>query len=94
MGLEKLHPFDAGKWGKVIHFLKGERGIQCVDVVYDMQSEGVMCICWEKGEKDSCSFLCVVEFYLRLLEELKSKKGTHLFEQKHGNTVIIYWCKL
>ncbi len=25
MGLEKLHPFDAGKWGKVIHFLKGER---------------------------------------------------------------------
>uniref|UniRef100_A0A8C1ZP54 Uncharacterized protein n=1 Tax=Cyprinus carpio TaxID=7962 RepID=A0A8C1ZP54_CYPCA len=22
MGLEKLHPFDAGKWGKVIHFLK------------------------------------------------------------------------
>lgn len=25
MGLEKLHPFDAGKWGKVIHFLKGEK---------------------------------------------------------------------
>lgn len=25
MGLEKLHPFDAGKWGKVIHFLKGKR---------------------------------------------------------------------
>lgn len=23
MGLEKLHPFDAGKWGKVIRFLKG-----------------------------------------------------------------------
>uniref|UniRef100_A0A8C3YMS7 Histone deacetylase 11 n=1 Tax=Catagonus wagneri TaxID=51154 RepID=A0A8C3YMS7_9CETA len=22
MGLEKLHPFDAGKWGKVISFLK------------------------------------------------------------------------
>ncbi|XP_051777472.1 histone deacetylase 11 isoform X2 [Erpetoichthys calabaricus] len=22
MGLEKLHPFDAGKWGKVINFLK------------------------------------------------------------------------
>ncbi|KAL7986283.1 hypothetical protein Chor_011449 [Crotalus horridus] len=22
LGLEKLHPFDAGKWGKVIHFLK------------------------------------------------------------------------
>lgn len=27
MGLEKLHPFDAGKWGKVIRFLKG-RGIE------------------------------------------------------------------
>ncbi|XP_026573679.1 histone deacetylase 11 [Pseudonaja textilis] len=22
LGLEKLHPFDAGKWGKIIHFLK------------------------------------------------------------------------
>ncbi|TKS71203.1 Histone deacetylase 11 [Collichthys lucidus] len=27
MGLEKLHPFDAGKWGKVIHFLKEEEFI-------------------------------------------------------------------
>lgn len=26
MGLEKLHPFDAGKWGKVISFLKGMQG--------------------------------------------------------------------
>lgn len=26
MGLEKLHPFDAGKWGKVISFLKGMEG--------------------------------------------------------------------
>lgn len=25
MGLEKLHPFDAGKWGKVINFLKGKK---------------------------------------------------------------------
>uniref|UniRef100_A0A4W6FW92 Uncharacterized protein n=1 Tax=Lates calcarifer TaxID=8187 RepID=A0A4W6FW92_LATCA len=25
MGLEKLHPFDAGKWGKVIRFLKGKK---------------------------------------------------------------------
>ena len=23
MGMEKLHPFDAGKWGKVVRFLKG-----------------------------------------------------------------------
>ncbi|XP_062842937.1 histone deacetylase 11 isoform X2 [Trichomycterus rosablanca] len=27
MGLEKLHPFDAGKWGKVIGFLKEEQFI-------------------------------------------------------------------
>ncbi|KAI5614509.1 histone deacetylase 11 [Silurus asotus] len=27
MGLERLHPFDAGKWGKVIHFLKEEQFI-------------------------------------------------------------------
>lgn len=27
MGLEKLHPFDAGKWGKVISFLKGMKGL-------------------------------------------------------------------
>lgn len=25
LGLEKLHPFDAGKWGKVIRFLKEEQ---------------------------------------------------------------------
>ncbi|KAM4721756.1 histone deacetylase 11 [Rhinophrynus dorsalis] len=25
IGLEKLHPFDSGKWGKVINFLKEER---------------------------------------------------------------------
>ncbi|XP_043934043.1 histone deacetylase 11 isoform X3 [Protopterus annectens] len=25
LGLEKLHPFDAGKWGKVINFLKEEK---------------------------------------------------------------------
>jgi hypothetical protein len=23
LGLEKLHPFDAGKWGKIYEFLKG-----------------------------------------------------------------------
>ena len=26
LGLERLHPFDAGKWGKVISFLKGMEG--------------------------------------------------------------------
>lgn len=29
MGLEKLHPFDAGKWGKVINFLKGKKAPSC-----------------------------------------------------------------
>ncbi|XP_030633666.1 histone deacetylase 11 [Chanos chanos] len=33
MGLEKLHPFDAGKWGKVIHFLKEEQFIKDEDIV-------------------------------------------------------------
>lgn len=28
MGLEKLHPFDAGKWGKVINFLKGKNNVK------------------------------------------------------------------
>ena len=23
LGLERLHPFDSGKWGKVFHYLKG-----------------------------------------------------------------------
>uniref|UniRef100_A0A8P4GI03 Histone deacetylase 11 n=1 Tax=Dicentrarchus labrax TaxID=13489 RepID=A0A8P4GI03_DICLA len=33
MGLEKLHPFDAGKWGKVIHFLKEEQFIADGNIV-------------------------------------------------------------
>ncbi|XP_062400419.1 histone deacetylase 11 isoform X1 [Sardina pilchardus] len=33
MGLEKLHPFDAGKWGKVIHFLKEEQFISDDNIV-------------------------------------------------------------
>ncbi|KAM4613503.1 histone deacetylase 11 [Polymixia lowei] len=33
MGLEKLHPFDAGKWGKVIRFLKEEQFITGGDIV-------------------------------------------------------------
>ncbi|XP_069500080.1 histone deacetylase 11 isoform X1 [Ambystoma mexicanum] len=28
MGMEKLHPFDAGKWGKVVNFLKEESLIE------------------------------------------------------------------
>ncbi|XP_056130557.1 histone deacetylase 11 isoform X1 [Lampris incognitus] len=33
MGLEKLHPFDAGKWGKVIHYLKEEQFITDGNIV-------------------------------------------------------------
>ncbi|XP_074139774.1 histone deacetylase 11 isoform X1 [Sminthopsis crassicaudata] len=33
MGLEKLHPFDAGKWGKVVHFLKEENFLTDVMIV-------------------------------------------------------------
>ncbi|KAK7907408.1 hypothetical protein WMY93_016020 [Mugilogobius chulae] len=33
MGMEKLHPFDAGKWGKVIHFLKEEQFINDESIV-------------------------------------------------------------
>ncbi|XP_066553882.1 histone deacetylase 11 [Amia ocellicauda] len=33
MGLEKLHPFDAGKWGKVIHFLREEQLITDGNIV-------------------------------------------------------------
>ncbi|XP_042180914.1 histone deacetylase 11 isoform X2 [Oncorhynchus tshawytscha] len=33
MGLEKLHPFDSGKWGKVIHFLKEEKLISDGSIV-------------------------------------------------------------
>ena len=31
-GLEKLHPFDAGKWGRIFLFLKGKRVIVSVYV--------------------------------------------------------------
>ncbi|XP_068171514.1 histone deacetylase 11 [Antennarius striatus] len=33
MGLEKLHPFDAGKWGKVIHFLREEKFVADGNIV-------------------------------------------------------------
>ncbi|XP_072454348.1 histone deacetylase 11 isoform X1 [Notamacropus eugenii] len=33
MGLEKLHPFDSGKWGKVINFLKEENFLADVMMV-------------------------------------------------------------
>lgn len=30
MGLEKLHPFDSGKWGKVFQYLKGMNKEECL----------------------------------------------------------------
>ncbi|KAK2914537.1 histone deacetylase 11 isoform X1 [Channa argus] len=38
MGLEKLHPFDAGKWGKVIHFLKEEQFITDGNIVEALEA--------------------------------------------------------
>ncbi|XP_041815902.1 histone deacetylase 11 isoform X2 [Chelmon rostratus] len=38
MGLEKLHPFDAGKWGKVIHFLKEEKFITDGSIVEALEA--------------------------------------------------------
>jgi hypothetical protein len=41
-GLEKLHPFDAGKWGKVFAFLKGLQSFHIPvftisDIVYKIE---------------------------------------------------------
>ncbi|KAM4741310.1 histone deacetylase 11 isoform 2-T2 [Anableps anableps] len=38
MGLEKLHPFDSGKWGKVIHFLKDEQFITDENIVEALEA--------------------------------------------------------
>ncbi|GAA6225413.1 histone deacetylase 11 [Lates japonicus] len=38
MGLEKLHPFDAGKWGKVICFLKEEQFITDGNIVEALEA--------------------------------------------------------
>jgi len=35
LGLEKLHPFDAGKWGRVFEFLKG---MQWWNMYYEIRS--------------------------------------------------------
>ena len=33
MGLQRLHPFDSGKWGKIFTYLKGRHGLICTDVI-------------------------------------------------------------
>ncbi|GAB1291074.1 Histone deacetylase 11 [Apodemus speciosus] len=63
MGLEKLHPFDAGKWGKVINFLKEEK----------LLSDGMLVEAREASEED----LLVVHTrrYLNELKSLPSSRG-------------------
>uniref|UniRef100_I3MFL3 Histone deacetylase domain-containing protein n=1 Tax=Ictidomys tridecemlineatus TaxID=43179 RepID=I3MFL3_ICTTR len=56
MGLEKLHPFDAGKWGKVINFLKEE----------NLLSDGMLVEAREASEED-----LLVVHTRRYLNELK-----------------------
>ncbi|XP_045440109.1 histone deacetylase 11 isoform X2 [Pipistrellus kuhlii] len=56
MGLEKLHPFDAGKWGKVISFLKEEK----------LLSDGMLVEAQEASEED-----LLVVHTRRYLNELK-----------------------
>ncbi|XP_023607211.1 histone deacetylase 11 isoform X10 [Myotis lucifugus] len=56
MGLEKLHPFDAGKWGKVISFLKEEK----------LLSDGMLVEAREASEED-----LLVVHTRRYLNELK-----------------------
>ncbi|XP_019941959.2 histone deacetylase 11 [Paralichthys olivaceus] len=38
MGLEKLHPFDSGKWGKVIRFLKEEQFLTDGNIVEALEA--------------------------------------------------------
>ncbi|KAK0152814.1 Histone deacetylase 11 [Merluccius polli] len=38
MGIEKLHPFDAGKWGKVVGFLKEEQFVSDENMVSALEA--------------------------------------------------------
>uniref|UniRef100_A0A2K5SAF2 Histone deacetylase 11 n=1 Tax=Cebus imitator TaxID=2715852 RepID=A0A2K5SAF2_CEBIM len=60
MGLEKLHPFDAGKWGKVINFLKEEK----------LLSDSMLVEAREASEED-----LLVVHTRRYLNELKRLSG-------------------
>ncbi|XP_048953738.1 histone deacetylase 11 isoform X5 [Canis lupus baileyi] len=61
MGLEKLHPFDAGKWGKVISFLKEEK----------LLSDGMLVEAREASDED-----LLVVHTRRYLNELKVEAST------------------
>ncbi|XP_072438324.1 histone deacetylase 11 isoform X1 [Chiloscyllium punctatum] len=39
LGLEKLHPFDSGKWGKIVHFLKEEKLISDETIVKAQEAQ-------------------------------------------------------
>ncbi|XP_077889514.1 histone deacetylase 11 isoform X5 [Ictidomys tridecemlineatus] len=73
MGLEKLHPFDAGKWGKVINFLKEE----------NLLSDGMLVEAREASEED-----LLVVHTRRYLNELKVKKEVP-FGQARWHTPVI-----
>ncbi|XP_076972520.1 histone deacetylase 11 isoform X2 [Tamandua tetradactyla] len=60
MGLEKLHPFDAGKWGKVINFLKEEK----------LLADSMLVEAREASEED-----LLVVHTRRYLNELKASRG-------------------
>nr|XP_051707761.1 histone deacetylase 11 isoform X3 [Oryctolagus cuniculus] len=69
MGLEKLHPFDAGKWGKVINFLKEEK----------LLTDGMLVEAREASEED-----LLVVHTRRYLNELKRKVLRPLRTQTGG----------
>ncbi|XP_072928261.1 histone deacetylase 11 isoform X1 [Hemitrygon akajei] len=39
LGLEKLHPFDSGKWGKIVNFLKEEMMIKDETIVKALEAQ-------------------------------------------------------
>ncbi|XP_072328640.1 histone deacetylase 11 isoform X2 [Scyliorhinus torazame] len=39
LGLEKLHPFDSGKWGKIVYFLKEEKMINDESIVKAQEAQ-------------------------------------------------------
>ncbi|XP_045440113.1 histone deacetylase 11 isoform X7 [Pipistrellus kuhlii] len=75
MGLEKLHPFDAGKWGKVISFLKEEK----------LLSDGMLVEAQEASEED-----LLVVHTRRYLNELKRKVLKPLRIQTGGTIMFLF----
>lgn len=61
MGLEKLHPFDAGKWGKVINFLKEESLIEDDTIVMAHEaSEEDLLVAHTRQYLNKLKWSCVV----------------------------------